>query len=1662
MKWRRKFLWAAAAAATALVIAARAELSRWAENVEGASRLESVFFRAVPLPGGAVPMRRPPKETRPELTRLIAAAPAQADLYSLRALEAEQELDFQAAGTDWKKYAALVSDKPAGDLALADFYHRRLRPRDELAALALAAHAPPPAAERLLPALEQRPWKTFERILELIDAQALPVEAGIEQYWAWATHYPKEQQVYSRWFAYALTRKRMRAAEEAVAAYRKAFPDDAVFPVSARAQIERSGGAPAGALAVYDRSFRPLWPPELVKDYFALLGETKSLGKYLAEARRAEAANPGDLNAAARIFYYYQQQANVPAARRALVEFRQRKERSGVAWTADELFTLAQLFEGIHDYDEAAREYYALYSLSGNDAAAAERGLGGLARLLFDAPEQPIHFGSGDLSFYRDIATLDPGPGFLNGILSLVLNSTDPASQYAEEDRAAGAYFHRARAAELVALYDRRFPESAARAELHGKLIAAYATYGARDGVIAAGRQFLAVFPKAANRTDVAMRMADAYAQGNRTREEFAVYESLLKELAARAGGVPLGEGVAEAVPAAQDGQMRAAIPARSAEYARVLDRYISRLVALKRIPDALVVYRRELDRNSDDPGLYERLAAFLEQNRLGAEVEQVYRKAIEHFPDRSWSHKLARWYLRHKQTAQFQALTAGVVKTFSGTDLEAYFDDVAPRDGMAAALYRQINLYAHQRFPHNLTFVRNLLTAYRTRGTADPAAYEKLLRDNWFYADDLRARFFEMLSRSHRLDGELAAVRAANTSEAAARFLAEGEAWRCHFENAAPLLESLEAEDPGDVALGTRAAALARSLTAFDSKNLGVAVGIEERLARFRPRDSGPLTRIGEMYADRERFDAARPYWNRIAAIEPGKTGGYLEAATVFWDYYRYDDALRLIGGAREKFADASLFSYEAGAIYENQRDYGRALAEYVKGATADGVTSARTRLIELGRRPALRASVDRLTSALVAGPDPTPGAVSLRVAIFESQNRRADLEASLTALAGRVTSFDLLSQIENTARADGLETVQVRAMEREIAVLTDPVEILRRRLALARLYESQGQAAAAARTIDELYRGNPKILGVVRASVDYYWRNKNTQRAVDLLTQAAAAAEPEYRKQFNFEAARKATEAGDFIRARGLLDALLGEDPYRADYLAAMADTYARAGDDRGLGDFYRAKLAAIGMAPLSVEERIERTAALRRGLIGVLTRLKNYNGAIDQYIEILNRYPDDEGLAREAASYAAAHNASQKLVAYYEKAVAGSPRDSRLAVVLGRIDAQLENLPAAITAYDRATAIRPDRSDLFIARAGLEERLLRFDAAVRDYLKIYDLTYGNSEWMEKIAETRARQGQTDAAVAALRKARIEGRPDRAGNYFAAARDLESWGMLPQARQFAELGMDRAGADAAEVEQGAATYVEILTRQRAYAIAWARLANALAPLRRLRGMGPAVVGANGLRFGLSAALPSLPGMGAVVARNYTPEEKAAFAAFLESAQGAAASFKATGNTLPPRSVVREFPEKQRAGASRETVEQILLPLAASAGLYELEARWRREFLMANAGQPAAQAEMVRLIELERQRMKFSELGGWLEAYWMVVPADTQNRDEILVTAAASYRSAGDAAAEMRVLALKNRQSGLGGQNLARYLALLARNQTRGLVTLAGAGGNDSTRNRA
>jgi len=1574
----------------------RAQLAPWIGHTPVGPAL-TALVRSVAMPGGSVTVERPPAEARPALTSLISAAPHDATLYRLRAQEDELALDFAAAEADWKAYAANASDRYAAEIDLADFYHRRIRPRDEIGAL-LAATAV--KDDLLLPALQQPAWHAFERMATVAQQEEVPDSTADTIYRDWVARYPKEPSAWQKRIAFATEQREFTVAEAAIANYAHEFHDD-LEPVSMRARVELRRGSPDAALAIYDRAFEPLWPQSLWGAWFSLLEQQGRLREFAGRVRTALASNPTDLDATARLFDYFRSQNNLAAARRVLLECRIAKESRRQPWTASELRTMAQLFAWVPDVNESARMDYALYSAPGG--GDAEEALNGLATLLLTAPDQPIQFGSGDLSLYKDIATLDASPGFLNGILSLVLNGAGPRWEYRTEDQKSTAYFHRAAGTRLVSLLDQRFPRSAYRAPLHAALVTAYALYGDDAGVIRAGRDYLAAFADGSARVSVAMQVADALARAGRTPDEFALYDQLLRELATKASRVPIG--------ANQTGA------ARSPEYVQVLNRYLSRLAALHRPLDALRVYRDEIDRNPGDPGLYAGLADFLEQNGMARDVEDVYTQAIARFADRSWYDKLARWYLRRQEYTALEKISRDAIAAFSGSELEQYFAGIVTQTEPDAALYRQLNLYAHERFPEDLVFVRNLIAAYSRRETYDAAAAESLLRQYWFYDPRLRTELFQRLSQSGRLRTELAAIRAANpaiaagqpnqalqSNPAAVQFAAEAEIWQSHFEEAAAPARALANAYSGSSAFAGRASSLYRSLAAYFPRDTEIALTLAGYEQRADPRNADLLARMGDILADRGLMTRARALWERMPTVQPRNPAGYLDAATVFWDYYRYTDALRTIALARARFKNPALFAYEAGAIGENRRDYPSAVREYVAGALA-GAENAQNRLLRLAQRAETRGAIDRATAAAVAG-NPTPQAISLRVSVLEAENRRADLEALLAARVASETSSTELASLQETARSQGFDAIEEHAGERLAAITSDPVDKMRLTLNYARLLESKKDIAAAGSAVDGLYRGHPLILGVIRADVDFHVRNHQPAAAIDVLLASAKSARADLAAQFTLESACIATTAGQFDRARTLLNGLLAADALNADYLSAMADTYLEAKDDRGFRDYELATIDRLKQSSLAPADRAARIAGIRRSLIPALDRSQDSSGAVDQYIAIINAYPEDAALAKEAAEYAVAHAQAPRLIAFYRKTVSDAPRDYRWPIVLGRIETVAEDYPAAIADYALAIKDRPDRADVLQAQANLEERLMRFHDAMGSYSRLYDLTYRDPQWMVKVAEMHARSGQPAEAVKSLQSAIIGARTETADADLEIARCLADWHILPDAVQYLDRAASLAGTSLFQNYFDLRLYAQVMATAQ-------RMDTVLAKL----GQNP----------GVDQQVAEIAGE--VVKKMYTPEEKSSLEQLLLS---------------------------RAAGLPRRTRDARLLPIAQAAGLADLEARWRLDSMTAAALQVDA-----RFTVLQSQRGVFAELGREMEQY-AAQNAGRQVEAQALAQAAEAYIAAGDTESQMRVMRQALARNALSGALLERYLAMLALRDPQALTAVARNGASSDIRNAA
>ena len=1732
--------------ALAVPVTAYATFPDWLQHIVGASAVESALYRAMQLPVVQALYPRPPKEAAGELTKLIAGKAGDAALYALRARADEQALEEGAAEADWKLYVAHAGDPVAAKLELADFYQRRLMVPQEIAVLREVAAAPAMATEAYIEPGAQRSWLAFERILGAIYAQGLPASETASTFNAFVARYPEEPTVYAAYLQFEMEQKDWAGTQAVIDRYAKSFPRDKVFVIRAQALLEFRRGNVDAALAVYDRGFQPLWPSELIQSYFGLLETAHRQRAFVAAAREKLAARPDGpeaLNALARIFYYDQQAGRTESAQQTLDAFRTAREARNGAWSAEDLSTLATLSLSIHSYAEAARYDYALAASSGtvpSGEPAAQAGLAGLVDILLAAPEQPLAIGAQNLTLYRDIATLDQGPGYWNGILSLWLNGESPATEYKAETAKAQRYFHRGKAAELLAELDKRFPAAPERAALHVQLIRALAEYGEPATVISAGKAYLTAFPGGAGRLDVVNLMADAYAREGDTAGEFALYDAELDELAAKTNGLPLTSastalgvapepGTVEFYVRVQDPESvdsnRGAAQKLTAEalvempkrkslaegsaYSSLLDRYVGRLTATGQLPRAMTVLRNQLGKNPNDPLLYERLATFFQQNNLSAEEEQIYQQAAAKFQGASNYDKLARLYLREKKREAFGDLAKKVTDIFSGTDLDKFFENVNPKQPIGPQLALQLDLYAAKRFPHDVVFTRNLLDAYQAKNTRDDAAYEALLRRQWWASDELRDEFLAYLSRTGKLESELAQVAGINKGSAAAASLADPVAVReqaeidvfeSQFEQAAPLLGAVAEVYPADADVGDRAVSLYRSLAYLDPQPASTlrAVGLESNLLKAAPDSPDRLATLGDLYAEAtseggEDLAAAAPYWRKIPELHPNSTQGYLTSATIFWDYFQFDEALAEIHEARTRLGSPELFGYEAGAIEENRRNVSAAVVEYTNAvihpieiprhfdsavgvidawlkppsdagdsqfkATAQsflGSEEAKARLVVLATRGSTRESVDAATAKAVVENPANTAALTLRADVLVAQHPGAELKPLLTSLfegaLDRASTLDEATAVGALAQARSLTPVYERALAKEATLTPDPVQKIELQYALEQSLETQEDVAGATRVVDAVYAANPRSLGVVRATTDFYTRTNRPARAIATLLEAAKIAAPMLAHDFTLEAASRANDAGDTTQARALGNGLLAQAPYDARALDVVATSYARVHDDAGLKQFYLARLEAARGAPgVSADARKEHVAVMRRGLIPALTRLNDFSGATDQYVALISVFPEDAGLGQEAALYALRHGRQAQLLEFLRTTVKASPRDSRFMILLATTEATFDDLPAAEAAYSLAIGVRKDRVDLYSARADIEMRLGQADAAqlelaAADFERLYALSYHDPSWMVQLAELRARQRRPADAVKALQTAYVEGHVQAAGDYFTVAARLEGWNLLAEARGFAAQGLTIAGSEllnppasaaASQSENGAVVYARIFARSGKAGEALEKLTEARRAAE-VSAASPSVLAAELARENISddeadnfrknfATLrrqtadqnlrAAVEALGKAVATYYTPEQKQSFALVLD---------------------------KLHDTAQPHANPALALQAATAAGLEDREADWRKRSLPADE---RGGSQLNAYVALQEGRLQFAALAHDLEEYAARVVV--KRRTAVMEKAEQAFRNAGDEANEARVA----RPLVVRGDAKVRdrYFELLLRRDAPGLAALAG-----------
>jgi predicted Zn-dependent protease len=1395
---------------------------------------------------------RPYRVAIDRVNALLSQYPKDARLHLHAARLSERLSRFDVAANEMAIYADLKRRSPDALRRLASFYHNRARFSDEVRTLTDLAKAVPVTerapiykqAAGLVRSYSLKEYKPADFFAELVAADPTnlqPIKDYVEE-----LHLADDN----------------KEALSVLATYQPKFPTHLAYFLKTRAALLEEQGDRRAAEQVYDTAFDPTWSRAISGDYYELL---RHFGRYrtVRRALQERARTASDLNTVARLFSIYSYEGSFEPASRLLRDLEdrragrasQRAATSGAtqpatvsaAWNGRELETVAAMFASIGDFDQASRYLYTLYLVGGLQAGSGSReeALHRLFRVMLDAAGTPTRVAAGDLSLYKDIAQVDAHPGFMNGVLSLILSGTNPASEFATEEKAAAGYFNRAFAYRIFTAFKQEYAQSKYLADMYLGVTEVFAGLGEHKLAIEAGREFQQLYPNSPHYADVSLRIADSYVALKDRANERAVLNDLLDRLArTRPKGRPLiatsskrwTYGISPAFDKLVD-RIRYNIEAYSdtydptedstatnsdyssndadedeptsfgdenenkqgPTYSSVLERYVSSLAADEKKTETVAFFWNEIRKHPREEGLYERFLRWLGSAELVNEQLKAYNNAIRQFDSNTWYHRLGRWYVRHGRGKELQRYSQQLINIFDEDEITEYLlrfagygsspkgDSLNWDQRFAYDMYS----YAHQRFPQNLFFVRGMLTYLGAQKDLTP--WSKLSAQYYFADRSIREPFLAYLSKNNQLRDRYQTAKGKQSTGSSQSetvttynvFAADAALWLSHHDEAIDAYRKLTALYPGEPQYAVRLADLTRSYGQQSDKFYEESAETLAHMADIYPSDHEYRIKAGEAYAELGDFKRAGAEWNKLTALEPGERNTYLEVATVFWDYYQFDDALRVFKELRSQTGDPTIYAYRMGAVYEGKGDMDAAISEYVKvlDEAGDGRATAARRLAQLSRRAGLDAKIAAAYSqARAAKPDDWELVIGYALYNVEREHQ-AEALAGLRTEGARSSDVEFLESVRDFFQYILRPEDEQQVIARLAEVARDEREAMTYRLQLAAFLERHNQVDDAIKQVDRLVADYPTNVGIIEESAQFYWRAGLLDRALDLYKRTLARAQGPNRRLLTLQYARRLVEANKLSDAETTLRAFYNENRSDTEVFGELVRVLGAENKMSDLAALYQDAFKDVKDSGLTGDDAKAQVAELRSGLIRTYTSLNKPTDAVDQHIEIINLFPEDEERLATAYEYAEAHNLLDRLTAYYVKLTKDSYKNYRWQLVLGRIYDRQGNLAGATEQFRNTVINEPERADFRLSLANLLTRQRRYDEAITVLRDGWRLAGRDPSWLTEVARIQVLQGKRDEAVQTLRQALASKKDAKVADQIQVAQRLAGWGLYAEA---------------------------------------------------------------------------------------------------------------------------------------------------------------------------------------------------------------------------------------------------------------------------------------
>ena len=1387
--------------------------------------IENALYKRVEFFGTSSLVPFPTANARQNLADVSEKFPNTAEIF-LKLSELDEKLDkFDLAGQEINKFVALRKDDFKAWEKLSDFYERRGEFTKEAE-----------VSEKMLElAPETERAAIFSSLLDFARIHDLKEYLSPEFYQKTAAQNPALFSIIEQLIDRLTVEKNYPDALKILRGYRDGFPEKRNSLLEKEIGLLLSMKKSKEAEAVYQAAFDPFWSNEMTEKFYEFLKDQDRFRAYGSELKIKFKRDPADFETAVRLIDFQKNDGVYDNDSVAAVILRLEKARSekNIVWKPEELVTAARLLLADGESDQASRFLYTLHLQHALEPKSAVRAkiLYQLFELLSDSGEQRISLTKGDLRFYEDVGKSDPHPGITSGILSLIFSDTNPQRELAAKERTATKYFNRAAAYRIFQAYKEEYPTAPELAQMYLDIVRFYTAIKETEIAEKTLAEFEQRYEKSGDFPAVALKLADAFASTGQPEKERAVYQQILDYFGNQKKS--LTPKIVTAEPQTDDDTTYSPPPSANQKppisnqgidipsseekkedyyyenqnslhdyladkadeinYSEILKRYVAVLNKDKQTEKILALYSNEINKYPDEQWLYEQRLEWLEQTNLVDEQLKVYQAAIARFKTRNWEDKLARWFLRQSREQEFAEFSQDLIRKLNDSDTQNYLTEFVETKvgafGFDDALYLKLYTAAHERFPHNISFVNGLLNFYKTHKREND--WLKLSAEYYFESKPVRDLFVKNLAEKNELKNYLNAARekcCLETDESEnlpyALFRADAAAHFANFEEAVEAYQRLNELYPHTPEFQERLLSFMRSFGQTNRGSLAQAANFARAQADFMPSSAEFRTRSGELQAELGFYDNARNEWGKLIKTAQGDPENYLDAATLYWDYFQYDDALRTIKNLRGKMNDDTLYAFQTAAIMEARHKLPEAIDEYVKalGSSADENYSpgnrAKNRLIVIAGRKEENLRLINAAFEKERGRHTDHSIlVPAYAAFLQEAKQPAQAETVLEQEILRSTDKTFLEAARDFFSERDNRSGEQAALRRLAQTTTSPRGAISYQLQFADSLLEENQRDKAKTAVTELLAKFPTNYGVLSESADIYWRMNEREAAIKVLQTGAFRGRGKFQYIFSRKLAAKLVLQNRLDEAERILLNLHDEDKTDTNVFRELTGIYVSRTKPDALEKVFGETLTALKNQDIERREFNAQTAVFRTQMIDAFTRMKNYRLAVEQHIEIINREPDDETAVENAVNYVKRYGGGDILLAYYQKTADQAYKNYRWNVVLARIFEANNDLDNAVRNYRTAIDNQPEMPELYVAVADIETRRQNYDAALENINKVLELSNDAPDYIKLKIKILEKAGRVEEAAAERAKLPAAEQPKQTiSDRFQTAQNLQT----------------------------------------------------------------------------------------------------------------------------------------------------------------------------------------------------------------------------------------------------------------------------------------------